>query len=79
MASAIQVDKSANTPEEEARRQKLEKALYERALKFIENRRNMPLVEEDPTKDEWVHQEVLEDGIVTMAQRQVTGITPKKL
>ena len=39
----------------------------------------MPLIEEDPSKDEWAHQEVLEDGIVTMAQRQVTGITPKRL
>lgn len=57
---------------------KLEKALYERGIKFIENRRNMPLVDEDTAKDEWTHQEVLEDGIVTMAQRQLAGVTAKR-
>jgi hypothetical protein len=39
----------------------------------------MPLLEEDTKKDEWVHQEVLEDSIMTIAQKYVTGVTPKQI
>ena len=55
--------------------------LHERGLKLTSDRTKLPLVSEDPAKDEWLHQEVLDSGIVTIAQRMVKGnnLTPKKL
>jgi hypothetical protein len=49
------------------------------ALKTIENRNKMPLLSEDPAKGQWLHQEVQSDGIMTICQSIVEGITPKRL
>ena len=41
--------------------------LYALGAQLIENRARMPLVSEDPAKNEWLYQEVQDDGIVTLA------------
>ena len=57
----------APKPEDVARRNKLRKELYDRGNKALADRHSMPMVEEDPAKDEWLHQEVLDSGIMTIA------------
>ena len=41
--------------------------LYDLGRQLIENRTRMPLISEDPAKNEFLYQEVQEDGIVTLA------------
>ena len=65
------------TDEDRIKRVEMRDALHARALKSIQDRRSMPLLSEDTAKDEFVHQQVLEDGIMTCTQKIVTGITPK--
>ncbi len=70
----------ANSPQEDpaiARRKKMCQELHERGTSMTENRHSMPMLSEDQGKDEWLHQEVLENGIATIAQRIVNGISPK--
>ena len=68
MVSADTVcDKTPPTAEEMNHRAKLQEALYQQGERIIENRKNIPLYEEDKEKDEWVHQQVEDDGIVTLA------------
>lgn len=54
-------------PEDVARRNKLRQALYDRGVEVTSERNRMPLIEEDVAKDEWLHQEVLDDSIMTIA------------
>lgn len=60
-------------------RAKLHEALYALGLKSIENRRSMPVYEEDVAKDEWIHQLVEDDGIITVAQRHYENLTAKRV
>ena len=63
--------------EDRVKRREMRDALHARALKCIQDRKSMPLLSEDTAKDEFVHQQVLEDGIMTLSQKIVTGISPK--
>ena len=39
----------------------------------------MPLVSEDQAKSEYLYQEVREDGILTVCQKMMTGISSKQM
>lgn len=66
-------------PEDVARRNKLRQALYDRGVEVTSERNRMPLIEEDVAKDEWLHQEVLDDSIMTIAQKYCTDVTSKQM
>ena len=53
--------------------------LHANGLRTIENRAKMPLLSEDVAKGEYLYQEVREDGIISVAQKMVTGFSPKQL
>ena len=54
-------------------------ALYERGMRYLEEHDTMPTISEDKAKDEWVNQDVKTDGIVTVGQKIITGISSKDL
>jgi len=58
---------AAAKPEDVERRNKLRQALYDRGVEVTSERNRMPLISEDVAKDEWLHQEVLDDSIMTIA------------
>ena len=39
----------------------------------------MPLVSEDTAKNEFIYQDVRDDGIITVAQKVVSGISSKQM
>ena len=67
------------TPNDVKRRNKMRDELYERGKTILQNRNDMPLISEDPAKREFLHQEVKEDGIITLCQKVVSGFSPKQL
>lgn len=52
---------------------------HERGQNLMENRSRLPLISEDTAKNEFMHQDVRDDGIVTVCQKVVTGFTAKQL
>ena len=48
------------------RRNKMRDDLYERGKTILENRADMPLISENTQSKEFLHQEVKDDGIITL-------------
>ena len=70
---------AAQDSDELIRRNKMREALYERGMKYLREHDSMPTISEDKAKDEWVNQDVKHDGIVTVAQKIMTGVSSKDL
>ena len=63
------VDTGSTQNEAIERRKKMVKELYERGMRITseKDRVKMPMLSEDKAKNEWLHQQVMENGIVTIA------------
>ena len=73
------VEKALPTSEEYLRRKALRRQLFQKGKKVIADRKKMPLTSGSEESGEWVYQQVQEVGIMTCCQRQISGITPKKM
>lgn len=69
----------AHVPADVKRRIAMRDTFYERGKTILENRGEMPLISESPDGREFLHQEVKDDGIVTLCQKVVSGINSKQL
>lgn len=67
MVEAVDTGSAQNEAIE--RRKKMVKELHERGLRITseKDRVKMPMLSEDKAKNEWLHQQVLENGICTIA------------
>ena len=61
------------------RRNKMRDDLYERGKTILENRADMPLISENTQSKEFLHQEVKDDGIITLCQKVVSVFSAKQL
>ena len=65
--------------EEHARRIRMREDLNKMALNRLENRQRLTQISEDTSRNAWVHQDVVDNAIWTVAQGVVQGVTPKRL